>query len=82
MGEFQAFGAKHLVGKAKIRHAVAILRIAQNGISHVGAVDAQLVGTSGNGTQGQLGISLQVFQNLKFRDALLAIGTHFPQQTG
>ena len=56
VGQFQAFGAEELVGDPKglrIGDALfaSVLGISQDGKAHMGAVDSQLVGPAGDGTQ-------------------------------
>ena len=53
MFEGQTVGAEKLAWQAHLAFLAAVLGIAQNGEAAVGAVDPELVGSAGNGPQGE-----------------------------
>ena len=56
--KLQLFGAKLLIGEPLGESGGGlreILGITQNGKAHMGTMDPELVGSAGNGPQGQLG---------------------------
>ena len=50
MGEIQGFGTKLLAGVAEaLSFGISVLWVTQDGESHVGAVESQLMGSAGDG---------------------------------
>ena len=85
--EFQALRQQQLgfealfPGKGHGRLA-AVLRIPQDGEAHVGAMEPQLMGASGNGLQRQAADLCTPLQNMETRDAGLAVRADLPQKAG
>ena len=53
VSEFQRLGTQHLTFQTEPTGLISILGIAQNGMTHMGTMEAQLVGASGDGTEGE-----------------------------
>ena len=87
VGEGQTDSAKKLTGQAKSFGKIhtcitAILGITQNRAAYVRAMEPQLMGTPGDGTQCQLAVLLVPLQNLVFGHGGFALRIDFSQQTG
>ena len=80
MGEFQPLGTEHLAGKPEIGFFISVLRIPQNRMTQMGAVDPQLMGPSGDGPQLQFGKAVKPLQNLIFRQAGFSVRMNLPQK--
>ena len=52
---------------------ISVLGVAQYGMPQMGAVDTELVGSPGNGAQGQPAVTGQLFSDLIFRDRGLSL---------